>query len=335
MPPTQLSLHASSIVQSSSSLDSQDRFCLYPKRAAQRTADTDIKLAAGNKPASLAALIAGAPRKPITVLDPRDVDVAFARTPKNQGGAAGTQQDAAPWRPPPRPSVPTPTFHSYVDYAAWAAESSPQTPEAAPVAVPVVEEPTSTTSRFQLSLHRPAKNLLRELATVFPRLVAEPAAAAADGYAGSEGRTFSDMLVIATFQKAENDLTGTGKEVDRERDVMLRNFYSLARHLRSLAQPSYFFDAADPSSGFPFFTPPVSNNGGSPPLPFPDVHVLSRLLGYDTVQVGCCGCLVHPRWGARCYPATMFTTAPREVVEGWLKQLEGASLEWLEVGEEV
>ncbi|KAJ3340309.1 hypothetical protein HDU93_007150 [Gonapodya sp. JEL0774] len=103
-----------------------------------------------------------------------------------------------------------------------------------------------------------AKPVMKELAGLFPRLVLLPGFAGSGGPADDDGghhpphshshshsrkenprhagltdppdststprpRSFADLLVIATFQKAQNDLTGTGPEVDRERDVFLRN----------------------------------------------------------------------------------------------------------------
>jgi hypothetical protein len=38
-------------------------------------------------------------------------------------------------------------------------------------------------------------------------------------------------------------------------------------------------------------------------------------MSYQRVQnVGCCKVLLHPKWGAAVYPATIFTNAPSEVI---------------------
>ncbi len=47
-----------------------------------------------------------------------------------------------------------------------------------------------------------------------------------------------------------------------------------------------------------------------------------HLLRYKTQNAGCCKILLHPRWGSSCYPATIFTTAPRAVLAEVMRRQE-------------
>mmetsp|Transcript_9900 Transcript_9900/g.16986 ORF Transcript_9900/g.16986 Transcript_9900/m.16986 type:complete len:93 (-) Transcript_9900:128-406(-) len=69
----------------------------------------------------------------------------------------------------------------------------------------------------------------------------------------------------------------------------------------------HWADATDPSSGQPYF-----GDAGSDI--YSDVHGNMVLLKYPTENVGGCEVMAHPEWKYRCYPATMFTTAPLETV---------------------
>jgi len=50
------------------------------------------------------------------------------------------------------------------------------------------------------------------------------------------------------------------------------------------------------------------------PSPYPDVHGCLSLLPYQQIDFGGCTLISHPRWGTHAYPATLFTTAPFEVL---------------------
>lgn len=54
---------------------------------------------------------------------------------------------------------------------------------------------------------------------------------------------------------------------------------------------------------------------------YPDVNACEALLRYDLVPVGCCKVINHPQWGTRNYPATLFTTAPVEVLNRVLDEI--------------
>ena len=52
---------------------------------------------------------------------------------------------------------------------------------------------------------------------------------------------------------------------------------------------------------------------------YPDVIGSQMLLQYTMLDTGCCKLIAHPRWQTKVYPATLFTTAPLEIVKAYLK----------------
>jgi hypothetical protein len=73
------------------------------------------------------------------------------------------------------------------------------------------------------------------------------------------------------------------------------------------AQRYWWADWIDPCSGSPAL-------GRAGPSLYPEVESAACLLRYRTESVGCCGLIAHPKWGTRCYPATLFTDAPHTVL---------------------
>ncbi|KAJ1565714.1 hypothetical protein HK096_011372 [Nowakowskiella sp. JEL0078] len=167
---------------------------------------------------------------------------------------------------------------------------------------------------IQYSVHSVGRIMAREIASVFCNV---------DFQKGSSSdklrRDFliDNLLVIPTFQRSFYDLVGITDETNRERDALLENIYEVAHKFRSLLQeqnPEYWADLTDPASGYPLFSP----RGLSL---YPDVDGAQRLLKYQTELAGCCRIILHPKWGTRNYPATMFTTAPLNVVEDILGKM--------------
>ncbi|KAF9296516.1 hypothetical protein BGZ74_010305 [Mortierella antarctica] len=71
----------------------------------------------------------------------------------------------------------------------------------------------------------------------------------------------------------------------------------------------------DPASGFPNYTERGRDI-------YPDVEGCHMLLKYDFQAAGCCKILLHPNWGSKVYPATFFTTAPLDVLQNILEQVQ-------------
>ncbi|TPX64821.1 hypothetical protein SpCBS45565_g05595 [Spizellomyces sp. 'palustris'] len=151
------------------------------------------------------------------------------------------------------------------------------------------------TTEFQYSIHKPSRHLLRDLALIFPNLKTRSAG-------------LEDLVIVPTFQKTVHDLVAVSGETNWERDLLLEYVYAWATRVVSfLRHLNYWADMTDPASGYPMF----SSRGS---CIYPDVDGSVRLLRYATVQAGCCRILVHPTWGTRNYPATLFSTAPAHVL---------------------
>ncbi|KAJ3192869.1 hypothetical protein HK101_005816 [Irineochytrium annulatum] len=202
---------------------------------------------------------------------------------------------------------------------------------------------------IEVSVHNPGRHLRRELAMVFSHLaesqrewdceaaVVGGARAAGEeagkrqrvsGPDGCEGedvtgsaegqhreRGIKDVLVIPTFQQSSHDLVAVTPDTNWERNLLLEYFFSWGKrmcyHLRKMG---HWADLTDPASGYPMDT----DRGVSL---YPDVDGAAVLLKYATVQAGCCRVIAHPRWGTKCYPATLFTTAPFDDVKAALRDV--------------
>ena len=56
----------------------------------------------------------------------------------------------------------------------------------------------------------------------------------------------------------------------------------------------------------------ISKGGSSV---YSDIEGIQMLLGYRCITVGGCSVVEHPRFGSHCYPSTLFTTAPLNMLE--------------------
>ncbi|RUS20595.1 hypothetical protein BC937DRAFT_94847 [Endogone sp. FLAS-F59071] len=160
-----------------------------------------------------------------------------------------------------------------------------------------------TRSRFQgveleYAVCAPTPRFQRELAHVFPE------------------RGMKSLRVVPVIQRCENDLVGVGAGVDKEKDEMLERFVTwgntIIARLRLLG---YWADLTDPASGYPLHSSPGAS-------PYPDVQGTQTLLRYDVQSTGCCHILLHPTWGSRIYPATMFTDVDPETFRGVVAEVE-------------
>lgn len=152
-------------------------------------------------------------------------------------------------------------------------------------------------SELEVSVHACSAALQRELRRVFSNV--------ADLNAGA-------LLALPTFQPALHDLVAVGSAVELEKDVKLAKFNAwCARICDRLAQFGYWADFIDPCSGYPV-------RGARGASPYSEIDGLRAMLSYATSVAGPCVVVSHPRWNTRCYPATLFTTAPLDVVRAVL-----------------
>ncbi|CAG8734779.1 25761_t:CDS:2 [Dentiscutata erythropus] len=162
----------------------------------------------------------------------------------------------------------------------------------APTLVTVKNPKTLCPFVLEYSIHIGSTRFNRELLNVFSQIV-EP----------------DNFLVIPVFLKCQNDLVGIGERINREKDEKLEDFVewgkAICQKLRGLG---YWADLTDPASGYPIFSDPG-------PSTYPDVHGAEQLLKYDIYNAGCCHILLHPKWGSKVYPGTLFTTANENCIK--------------------
>ncbi|CAI2167624.1 4209_t:CDS:2 [Funneliformis geosporum] len=155
-----------------------------------------------------------------------------------------------------------------------------------PTQVTTIDKKTKKTFILEYSVHLASNRFNRELKCVFPQV-----------------ENFEKCLVIPTFLKCEHDLVGIGAAIDLEKDEKLEVFVEWGKEIcHKLRNRGYWADLTDPCSGYPVFSEPG-------PAIYPDVQGAVELLKYDLHNAGCCHILLHPKWGSKVYPGTLFTTA--------------------------
>ncbi|KAE9032112.1 hypothetical protein PR003_g9681 [Phytophthora rubi] len=162
--------------------------------------------------------------------------------------------------------------------------------------------PTELREGFQVSVHACPRLMLRELKHVFPAQFQGKGSDAA-------------VLAVLTCQKSLMDLSRYGVDADKEKDRLLETFVAFAQQVAdALIARKYWADFIDPCSGLPMLT--LSSN-----KVYSEVDGVELLLRYRCLSAGMCKILLHPVWGAAVYPASLFTTAPYEVVKEVLHSL--------------
>ena len=166
------------------------------------------------------------------------------------------------------------------------------------------------------SIHRPSRLLLKDIEIVFrPDLEAEyerkKAAAAAGaqitGIEEKEAFLRANLLAVPTWQPAQQDLSEISDAVNEERRALLKNFDAWADAVRARLGV-HWSDASCPVEGCAHFGTPGSTI-------YNELEGLTTLLRYDSLPIGCCGIVLHPKWQRRAYPVTFFTTAPYDVLQ--------------------
>ena len=149
---------------------------------------------------------------------------------------------------------------------------------------------------FEISVHAMPKSLTREVRHVFPQV------------------ELTNLLLLPTLQRSKYDLVTWGGDIDVEKDRLLGEFFNFAKPFcAQIAAFGYWADYIDPCSGLPMITPDCNKV-------FNEVDCMECVLGYKTMNCGCCKVLLHPIWGSSVYPASVLTTAPSDVIERVLKE---------------
>ena len=145
---------------------------------------------------------------------------------------------------------------------------------------------------MEVSMHECRPPFIRELDMVLPNV------------------DLTRLLALPTMQRSRHDLVKIGDDIEQEKDRCLETFMSFAIAFREtlLSQDQTLFcDYIDPCSGLAI----VTSNANKV---FSEVDSAMQLLGYATQNCGCCKVLLHPKWSSAVYPATIFTTAPSDII---------------------
>ncbi|CAJ0640738.1 10973_t:CDS:2 [Entrophospora sp. SA101] len=166
-----------------------------------------------------------------------------------------------------------------------------------PTLITVKNPKTQTPFILEYSIHKGSTRFTRELKNIFPKNIKE----------------IENCLILPIFLKCHNDLVGVGSQIDMEKDERLEHFVEWGKFVcKRLRERGYWADITDPASGYPI----LSEAGVST---YPDVQGSYELLKYDVLNAGCCSILLHPNWGSKVYPGTLFTDSNQDdIIEGRL-----------------
>ena len=160
----------------------------------------------------------------------------------------------------------------------------------------VIAPVTLTTKHgdMEISMHQCRAAYLREMQMVLP------------------GKNLENLLCLPTMQHAREDLVKIGDNIEVEKDRLLENFMVFAKELCALIEAKgHFADYIDPCSGLAMITREANKV-------YSEVDGAQQLLGYGVQNAGCCKILLHPSWSSAVYPASIFTTAPADLISAEL-----------------
>mmetsp|Transcript_20 Transcript_20/g.38 ORF Transcript_20/g.38 Transcript_20/m.38 type:complete len:264 (+) Transcript_20:3-794(+) len=124
------------------------------------------------------------------------------------------------------------------------------------------------------------------------------------------------LLCIPTFQHTNSDMLEFTESAEKEKDLKLKGFYAWCQAVcQRLRKKGFWADYIDPCSGYPV----LGDSGSST---YNEVEGMQLLLRYRHSQVGMCKVILHPRWGQRIYPASMFSMAPLDEIKKAIKEVE-------------
>lgn len=132
----------------------------------------------------------------------------------------------------------------------------------------------------------------------------------------------SELIVVVTMQESRFDLVSRSPEAEAEKDRHCERFFRFARVVARISQlEGCWCDFPDPATGYPV----LGARGG---LVHNELDCAQTALKFPVTQVGACCVLEHPRWGTRCYPASLFVAAPRALVDAAIVRAKKVVDEW-------
>jgi hypothetical protein len=124
-----------------------------------------------------------------------------------------------------------------------------------------------------------------------------------------DGGKCRHLHAIITMQESAFDLVSRSPGAEREKESHCERFLRWARVIVHVVRMAGFWgDMPDPATGYPV----LGRRGG---FVHNELDCVLTSLKYSASQVGSCCVLEHPRWGTRCYPASMFVVAPRALID--------------------
>lgn len=146
---------------------------------------------------------------------------------------------------------------------------------------------------LEYSVHLVPRSMVHECLTVLPCI----------------NKDTDNLLCVPTFQKADDDLTEFTEKAAYEKDRLLESFFAWGKLIcAELNKAGHWADVIDPCSGYPLLT----DRGSSI---YSEVAGMNVLLKYKLYKVSGCSLIEHPVWKTRCYPASLFTLAPQDLLE--------------------
>eukprot|EP00467_Chlorarachnion_reptans_P014107 CAMPEP_0114518106 /NCGR_PEP_ID=MMETSP0109-20121206/18262_1 /TAXON_ID=29199 /ORGANISM="Chlorarachnion reptans, Strain CCCM449" /LENGTH=208 /DNA_ID=CAMNT_0001698695 /DNA_START=160 /DNA_END=786 /DNA_ORIENTATION=- len=159
---------------------------------------------------------------------------------------------------------------------------------------------------IEYSIHTLHSIIKRHCKNIFPDLIKSE----------DRKKSIGDLLCIPTFQHCSCDMLEFTDPAEKEKDKLLKSFYAWCQNLCArLIEDGYWADYIDPCSG-----KPVLGEAGS--STYNEVEGMQLLLRYRYQQVGMCKVILHPKWGQRIYPASMFTNAPLDIISKAILAME-------------
>jgi len=119
---------------------------------------------------------------------------------------------------------------------------------------------------------------------------------------------FGALRIVQTWQPTRHDMISWKSMVEHERDEKTGRFVAWAQQVcEEVRRAGYWADFVDPATG-------LAHNGQNN-IVFVATEVGIQRLGFPVLDTGCCQVLIHAVWGAKSFPATLFCTAPEDVLE--------------------
>ena len=186
-----------------------------------------------------------------------------------------------------------------------------------PMTVTLTPPTECPAQELEYSVHRPSRLLRRDIELVFRPDI--DTSYHSDPRGEQAGRTKEEyleacLLAVPTWQPAKRDLSEISFEVNQERRTLLDRFDIWAKSVRPRLD-GYWSDCSCPMEGNARYGTPTSTI-------YNELEGLTSLLRYDSIPIGCCGIVLHPKWQRRAYPVTFFTLAPPELLVKAIEEVE-------------